>query len=45
MLLPRQYVHRIIDIAPARVNVQLLAALWGILDCTVEELLVLGHEN
>lgn len=41
----RQMVHRIVTKAPQRINVDLLAALCDILDCTPNDLLELRHEQ
>ena len=37
--LTRQYVHKLVTSAPQRINVDLLAALCDILDCTPADLL------
>jgi DNA-binding Xre family transcriptional regulator len=37
--LSRQYVHRLVTTAPQRVNIDLLAALCDIFDCSPSELL------
>lgn len=39
--LSRQYVHRLVTTAPQRVNIELLAALCDILECTAADLLAL----
>lgn len=41
----RQMVHRVVTKAPQRINVDLLAALCDILDCTPNDLLELRHEQ
>lgn len=39
VFLSRQYVHRLVTKAPQRINIDLLAALCDILDCTPDQLL------
>ncbi|MEV0283507.1 helix-turn-helix transcriptional regulator [Kribbella sp. NPDC050820] len=41
----RQMVHRVVTKTPQRINVDLLAALCDILDCTPNDLLELRHEQ
>ena len=41
----RQMVHRVVTKAPQRINVDLLAALCDILDCTPNDLLELRQEQ
>jgi DNA-binding Xre family transcriptional regulator len=41
----RQMVHRVVTKAPQRINVDLLAALCDIFDCTPNDLLELRHEQ
>jgi DNA-binding Xre family transcriptional regulator len=43
--LSRQMVHRIVTKTPQRINLDLLAALCDILDCTPNDLLELRHEQ
>ncbi len=41
----RQMVHRVVTKSPQRINVDLLAALCDILDCTPNDLLEVRHEQ
>lgn len=41
----RQMVHRVVTKTPQRINVDLLAALCDILDCTPNDLLEVRHEQ
>lgn len=43
--LSRQMVHRVVTKTPQRINVDLLAALCDILDCTPNDLLELAREQ
>jgi DNA-binding Xre family transcriptional regulator len=43
--LSRQMVHRVVTRTPQRINVDLLAALCDILDCTPNDLLELAREQ
>ena len=43
--LSRQMVHRVVTKAPQRINVDLLAALCDILECTPNDLLELAREQ
>lgn len=44
VFLSRQYVHRLVTKAPQRINIDLLAALCDILDCSPSDLLELVTE-
>lgn len=43
--LSRQMIHRVVTKTPQRVNMDLLAALCDILDCTPNDLIELQHEQ
>lgn len=43
--LSRQMIHRVVTKTPQRVNLDLLAALCDILDCTPNDLIELQHEQ
>lgn len=43
--LSRQMIHRVVTKPPQRINMDLLAALCDILDCTPNDLIELRHEQ